>query len=267
MKIRSYILKSLGRQASGSANTLQDYDEYRMKSRDVIVCMAEGMMILTLISYVFYRSPIAFLVLIPALVPFIDYKRKQKIEKRKKELTLQFREMMYSLIAGLQAGYSVENAFKNSYSDLVLLYGKEEMMPEEVEIINRGLRNNINIEELLFDLSGRSHIRDITDFAEVFSIAKRSGGNLPEILNNTASAISDRIDVSREIETQVSAKKMEQRIMDLVPFGIILYIDSTTPGFFDPLYHNVAGVALMTALLAVYVIAFLMGEKILKISY
>ena len=88
MKIRSYILKSLGRQASGSANTLQDYDEYRMKSRDVIVCMVEGMMILALISYVFYRSPIAFLVLIPALVPFIDYKRKQKIEKRKKEINL-----------------------------------------------------------------------------------------------------------------------------------------------------------------------------------
>ena len=107
----------------------------------------------------------------------------------------------------------------------------------------------------------------VTDFAEVFSIAKRSGGNLPDILNNTASAISDRIDVSREIETQVSAKKMEQRIMDMVPFGIILYIDSTTPGFFDPLYHNVVGAALMTVLLVVYVIAFLLGEKILKISY
>ena len=55
--------------------------------------------------------------------------------------------------------------------------------------------------------------------------------------------------------------------MDLVPFGIILYIDSTTPGFFDPLYHNIAGAALMTALLVVYVVAFLLGEKILKISY
>lgn len=262
-----YILKSLGRQESRTDNMPQDYDEYRMKTKDIIVCLAEGFVLLGLISYVFYRSPIALLVLIPALIPFTDYKRKQKIEKRKKELTLQFREMMYSLIAGLQAGYSIENAFRNSYSDLVLLYGKDEMMPAEVEIINRGLRNNINVEELLFDLSRRSHIRDITDFAEVFSIAKRSGGNLPDILNNTASAISDRIDVSREIETQVSAKKMEQRIMDLVPFGIILYIDSTTPGFFDPLYHNVVGAALMTVLLVVYVIAFLLGEKILKISY
>ena len=267
MKIRSYILKSLGRPESGNNNALQDYDNYSMKPRDIIVCLVEGIVLLALISYVFYRTPVALFLLIPALIPFIDYKRKQKIEKRKKELTLQFREMMYSLIAGLQAGYSVENAFKNSHSDLVLLYGKDEMMPEEVEIINRGLRNNINIEELLFDLSKRAHIRDITDFVEVFSIAKRSGGNLPEILGNTASAISDRIEVSREIETQVSAKRMEQRIMDLVPFGIILYIDSTTPGFFDPLYHNIAGAALMTALLVVYVVAFLLGEKILKISY
>ena len=66
---------------------------------------------------------------------------------------------------------------------------------------------------------------------------------------------------------QISAKKMEQTIMDLVPFGIILYIDATTPGFFDSLYHNAAGMALMTALMAVYLAAYLMAEKILDIAY
>ena len=175
--------------------------------------------------------------------------------------------MMHSVIAALQAGYSVENAFEHSYDDLILLYGKNEIIPKEIEVINRNLRNNHNLEEVLTDLADRTHVKDIADFAEVFRIAKRSGGDLTAILGNTAETISDRIEVRREIAVGISDKKMEQKIMDMVPFGIIFYIDATSPGFFDPLYHNLLGVALMTAMLAIYVFAFLLGEKILDIRY
>ena len=116
-------------------------------------------------------------------------------------------------------------------------------------------------------MAKRTHVQDIKDFAEVFRIAKRSGGDLPGILRNTADLISDRIEVSREINTQIASKKMEQKIMDLVPFGIILYIDTTSPGFFDPLYHSVFGVAVMSVMLLVYLAAYLLAEKILDIAY
>jgi len=187
--------------------------------------------------------------------------------KRKEQLTVQFREMMIAVIASLQAGYSIENAFLRTYEDLCLLFGKRSMIARELLGMNRELRNNRNIEEILQEFSARSHIPEIADFAEVFRIAKRSGGDLPSILQHTADLISQKIDVRREIATQISAKKMEQLIMDLVPFGIILYIDATSPGFFEPLYHNGMGVILMTVLLGVYITAYLMAQKILNIAY
>lgn len=266
-KIRSYIRKSLGQQGSDTEDKGCDYDEYSLQKKEIIVFGAEGLLIMSVISYVFYRSAIALLFLLPLIFPFIDYKRKKCISERKQKLTLQFREMMHSVIAGLQAGYSVEHAFEHSYDDLVLLYGKNELMPKEAENIKRGLRNNRNLEDLLADLAERSHVKDINDFSEVFRIAKRSGGNLPGILDDTAQTISNKIDVKRDIATIVAAKKMEQRIMDVVPVGIILYIDATSPGFFEPLYHNLTGEVLMTAMLAIYIAAFLIGEKILEISY
>ena len=232
-----------------------------------LYALLRGCGLMALIAYVFYRAVPAFILLTPALIPFLKRERKKRAERRKEELVLQFREMMHALIAGLQAGYSIENAFLNATEDMILLYGKGSMITKELMHINRELRNNVNLEDVLDDWARRAKIPDITDFAEVFRIAKRSGGDLPGILHNTAELISDRIEVQREIGTQIAAKKMEQGIMDLVPFGIILYIDATSPGFFDSLYGNAFGVILMSVLLGVYLAAYLLAEKILKIAY
>ena len=231
------------------------------------MAIIKGTAILMLVSYVFYRSAIAFFIALPFLIVYLIKERRKTMRKRRHELMLQFREMMHAVIASLQAGYSVENAFIHSYEDMRLLYGSDAMISNELMLIARKLNNNENIEDALDEFAKRAHVQDITDFSEVFRIAKRSGGDLPAILNNTADLISDRIEVEREIATQISSKKMEQNIMDLVPFGIILYIDATSPGFFDPLYHSVFGVAVMSCLLAVYAGAYMLAEKILDIAY
>ncbi len=229
--------------------------------------MGKGMAVLALIAYVFYRSSVAFFLMLPLLLLYIVVERRRMAEKRKKDLMLQFRELMHAIIAGLQAGYSIENAFLHAYDDMRLLYGRNAQISRELQLINRELKNNVNLEDVLDDWAKRSHVQDITDFAEVFRIAKRSGGDLPGILHNAADLIGERIEVEREITTLIASKKMEQSIMNLVPFGIILYIDASSPGFFDPLYHNAFGIALMTVLLAVYAAAYLLARKILKIVF
>lgn len=227
----------------------------------------QGVGIAALVSYVFYRSLIVFLLLlIPALIFLLRQKKKDLLRKRKEELNLQFKEMMHAVIAGLQAGYSIENAFTHAYQDICLLYGKQSMMAKELYHLTMELRNNRNIEDVLSDFAARCQVADIRDFAEVFHIAKKSGGNLVGILKNTADVISDKIEVKREITTMISAKRLEQGIMDIVPFAIILYIDVSSPGFFDGMYHNPVGIIIMTVLLAVYIAAYLMAEKIIHID-
>ena len=127
-------------------------------------------------------------------------------------------------------------------------------------------RNNSNVEDLLLDFGIRSHIDDIKDFAEIFRIAKRSGGNLTEIIQQTADVIGEKMDVRRKLSTIISAKKMEQSIMNVIPFGIILYIDWSSPGFFDALYHNFTGILIMTALLGIYGLAYVLAGRIIDIK-
>ena len=106
---------------------------------------------------------------------------------------------------------------------------------------------------------------DIQDFAEVFAVAKRSGGNMTEIIGRTITVISQKMDVEKEIDVLISAKRMEARIMNMVPFFIIFYISLTSPGFFTPMYHNVFGVILMTVCMGFYAFAYLLSERIVNI--
>lgn len=103
-------------------------------------------------------------------------------------------------------------------------------------------------------------------FADVFLIAKRSGGNMTDILEKTAAVIGQKIETDQEIRLMISAKKMEQKIMNMVPFLIIFYIGTTSKGFFDVLYHNLIGVVIMTVCLGLYGTAYLLSKRIVEIE-
>ena len=59
---------------------------------------------------------------------------------------------------------------------------------------------------------------------------------------------------------------MEARIMNMVPFFIIFYINLTSSGFFSPLYHNAFGIVLMTVCMGLYVGAYILSERIVNID-
>ena len=77
--------------------------------------------------------------------------------------------------------------------------------------------------------------------------------------------INQRMEIKQEIETLVHGKKMESRVMSIIPFFILFYMDVTSKGYFDVLYHNLAGILIMTICLGIYIVAFLMSEKITEI--
>lgn len=245
---------------------MPDYERYRFCAKEGLGCFVKGMLLEILFAYVFYRSVIAAILLIPIAVLYTKKKENDVKKDRKQELGMQFGEMMRSVNGSLQAGYSVENAFIHARSDMVLLYGKEAMIVKELDYFTKGMRNNQNLEHLLKDFGERSHISDIKDFATVFQIAKRTGGDLPGMLASSSDMIRQKMEVKRKIATVISAKKYEQGIMNLVPFGIILYIDASSPGFFDVLYHNLTGILIMSILMIIYFIAYFISEKIMKIN-
>ena len=54
--------------------------------------------------------------------------------------------------------------------------------------------------------------------------------------------------------------------MNVVPFFIIFYVELTSKGFFDILYHNLFGNLVMTVTLGIYLLSVYMAERMTDIS-
>ena len=124
----------------------------------------------------------------------------------------------------------------------------------------------MNIANCFEDFGNRCQIEEIILFSDVINIAKRSGGNIIEIVKNAADSICQKIEVEREIETIINSKKYEQRIMDIVPLIMILYVNFTSGNMMSVMYNTLIGKLIMTICLLLYTVAFIIGEKITNIS-
>lgn len=218
------------------------------------------------VACLFYRSTAAFFILLPIGILYPPLKRNDLKEKRQKRLNLEFKEGIVILSSFLSAGYSVENAFSASVGELTVLYGKGGLITREFAHLEGQFRMNRPVEQALMEFGDRSGLDDVKNFAQVFAAAKRSGGELVAIINHTAGVIRDKAQIQEEIATMTAAKQFEQRIMNLIPFFLVAYIDFTSPGFFDLMYGSFLGRGIMTACLLVYVCAYVLSQKILRIE-
>lgn len=242
------------------------YDKYRFTAKERIAGIAESTLLCGLLLELFYQNYYLMGLLVPAAFLYMRQKRKRCIRERKKKLNEQFRDALTSMSVAVQAGYSAENAVSACVRDLERLYEEDADILKEFRYIESQQKVSVPVEELFLDFGARSGVEDIQNFALVFQTAKRTGGDMNQVIQKTARMLSDKIDVRQEIEATLAAKKSEQTIMSLMPAGIILYLKLASPGFLDVLYGNVFGVCAMTVCLAVYAGAYWLGKKIVEIE-
>lgn len=242
-----------------------NYEKYVLSLKEILFYAMQGTGICALISYTFYRSWAVFFLLLPLGMSYPVFRRKALRERRMFRLNQEFKEGILILAANLSAGYSIENALVNSSQELDMLYGKEGMINAEFLGMSRQIQMNRTVEQVFFEFAQRSGLEDVRNFAQVFKAAKRSGGDLVGIINHTAGVIRDKNQVVEEIANMTAAKKLEQKVMNLIPFFLIFYIDQASPGFFGMMYETAVGRLLMTVCLGVYGIAYWLSKRILDI--
>lgn len=226
----------------------------------------EGIAVCEAAAYIFYRNMAAFILFLPVGMLYPLYRRRALCAERREELRIQFKQAILILASSLSAGYAVENAFSAGIRELEDLYGREAMITREFSYISNQLRMNRTVEQLLKEFADRSGIEEIQSFAEIFAVSKRSRGELVSVVNHVVRIISDKIQVKEDILTMTAEKKLEQRIMNLMPFLIVLYIDLSSPGFFAQMYESAAGIVIMTICLAVYLAAGVLSVRIMQIE-
>lgn len=242
------------------------YDKYDMSFQEYIMYGLEGTLLLALFGYFFYRSVLITIICFPIVLVFIRIKKRELCDKRKRELQIQFKDMLVSVNSSVRAGYSLENAFVESYKDMIMFHGEGSIIARENKNIIKGLKNGVSITDLITNLGERSRLSDIRDFAGILVIGKQTGGRLVQMLDSYIRVSEEKVCALEEIDTIITAKKYEQKIMNIVPFFIIFYVEMTSKGFFDVLYSGVFGRIIMTGCLFLYMGSVYLSSRITDIK-
>lgn len=248
-------------------NYYTDYNTYKMTFGEKIFYILLAAIVIFIIGFIFYRSIIISLILTPLAFLYPRYRLTQIIHKRKKQLTLQFKDMLYSLSSSIGSGNSVETSLNMVLNDMERQYfDPDTFIIKELELMISRLSLNQNIEDIFKDFAERSGVEDIKTFASIFEISKRTGGNLMDIIRQSSIIITEKIEMRMEIDTSLAGRKMEQKVLTIIPIALIWVLTETTEGFMDVIFTTREGRVVATVALIMILAGYLWSKKLTDIE-
>ena len=243
-----------------------NYSIYKRTKLEWLKLIVTWFFISVSLGMLFYKSIVGILIIIPFGIIFEKVNKKKLIEKRKNELSAQFIEFLQVIMSSLKAGTSLERSILSARERLYSLYNNDSLIILELLSMERSLKMNITVEDILHDFGKRSGIEDINQFAEVCKVSKRAGGNLIKVMEHTIRCIVDKNEMEREIQAFISGKKLESKFMTAILPAILLYMNISMPDMMNSLYQGILGKVVMTGVLAGYGFCCLWFDKITDIK-
>ena len=144
-------------------------------------------------------------------------------------------------------------------------YSEDDYIIQELDNIICGIQNNINIGTMLLNFGERSGIKDIKTFGRVFEISYSKGANFKDVVRNCHEILSSKCEIEAEIETKVASNKNEQNIMLIMPVVFVALIKLSGSGFAAD-FTTPSGLLTTTIAVIIFVVAYIIGKKILDIE-
>lgn len=263
-------LKGLFRPAAErkqSVQELPDYTKVQLSTPHKILSAFVFGIALWAVGYLFFHNLFLPLLLAAGGIRGPGLWSRFLLERRRTALRVQFKQMLYSLSTSLAAGRSVENGFRECIHDLLFLYPDGEMdMIRELKVICTRLEYGEPLESALQDLSKRTELEDITNFADVFVVCKRTGGDLVEVIRRTSTLLSEKMEIQMEIGVIMAQKKLESKLLLAAPVLFLLFMELTSPDYMRPLHNSGMGLVISGISLVLFGLCFWLVNKIMKIK-
>jgi len=146
-----------------------------------------------------------------------------------------FPDALDLLVSGLRAGLS--------FSAALQIVSEESPDPLRGEFAITVEEQSLGIEtrEALVNLMNRVDVLELKFFVTAVLLQRDTGGNLAEVLTNSAALIRDRFRVLGDIQTFTAQGKMTAVILVCLPVAVGIFTFLMAPDYFKPFLDNTGG--------------------------
>ncbi len=195
------------------------------------------------------------------------YRARVKEKKNKDKLHGQFRQGLQALSSSVRAGASLQQAIRSARVDLSRMFplGDAPIVREFDEMV-RLLELGLPVDDVLDNFAKRADIGDIHDFVSVAKLTRKKGGNINEVIANVSDVIGDKIEIEQEIQVLVAGKKSEAKVLTFMPIVLVMLLSVLSPTYMSPMFETLVGKLLLVVGLALLLVNYLIGKKIVDIE-
>jgi tight adherence protein B len=85
-------------------------------------------------------------------------------------------------------------------------------------------------------------------------------------MRSSSSIIAEKIETKNEIQTLLTEKKLESKLVLVMPIATITIFTMTSQDYMSVLYTTTSGRIVMTITIGLLALSFLIGEKIMNVE-
>jgi tight adherence protein B len=192
------------------------------------------------------------------MAPQIYMRRKQ--EQRQRAFTDQLGNMINLLSNALKTGYSLGQAIE------IIAKKAPPPVSDEFEVVTTSIHFGTSVEEALAALVKRVQSSDLDFIVVAILLHRKVGGNLPEILDNIADTIRDRLRMKREMSVLTAHARGSATLISALPIVLGLVMYTITPKYFAPMLQSPIGWFLFVVAAALVIVGNVLMNRLAKVD-
>jgi len=165
------------------------------------------------------------------------------------------------LVSALRTGYSFHVATNFLGQELAAPLG-----PEFARIYEEQ-RLGIDPGTALVNMQERVGSAEIKMFVTALLIQRKTGGNLSEVLSNTADVMRERIDVRGQLDTLTAEAKWSGRLLALLPVIVFFGLLFIAPQFMHTLLDTSIGHLMMAGAASSVILGYFVMMRIARVDF
>lgn len=219
-----------------------------------------------LVGWIFYQHKIMAVIVGAISTLSLKWFHAYRARAYRAKIIDEFLAINRMLISELHAGKSVSMAYRGIYQRLEKDdFEYNNAMKKELKIWCIKMDAGMSIMEILKDFSETYNDDYITQFYTMMEVSLENGASLLDVIEMTDRVIKDQLQMEREISVLVSEKKLEQVVLSVSPLFLLLFLQTISYDFIEPLYTTIGGRLVMTIALVVFIVCFMWSKKMTEV--
>ncbi len=137
---------------------------------------------------------------------------------------------------------------------------------EELDLVIKEMKLGTPLDQAVLNMSSRIKSRVISSSLATVLVGRQTGGDLPQILEQSASTLREMARLEGVVRTKTAEGKMQAMVLAAIPFVLLLAIHSVDNNWLTPLFTTNMGYMVLLVAIALWGAAIFLARRILSVD-